>query len=878
MSNIGMPKIQAKNYHTLFDLINGHTLVITANNRLERVLNKAYLESKQNEHVLLGCPIYSFQSLIDHLWHKLTISDIPAPQVLSGAQAKALWLQAISEGSEIKFQSGKSANLAETALNQMQEWCLNQSDLDAEENSNTQAFIKWLTDFDQAKQDFITERERLNILIKHLPILLEKDINRVIHVGFDSLTPQFKQFCDRLSSLNISVDTCSQEMSLPQVKAYAVNSNEDELYYIGAQIKQYVQDNPGHQISVVCHNLQQRHAAITRIFDEVLIEDRVSDNALKPYTISGGASLYDMPIINDLFAILTMTFVKDYEVISQVLLSPYIAEAETFQSERAQLDIKCRQQNYQEVNLKNVLYSLSKLENAKEAVICLEEMSNIYTGGQYTWYEFIKLVQKIWTTMAWPGLTSLSSDDYQAVEQFYVLLDSLHSLGAVNAQTTFSQGVQQLQKLSQETLFQPESNHAAQIDVLGVLESSEIIYDHIWWIGVDELSWPAIGNSSPLIPINVLKAHEMPHYSVEHEHQLAKKITDRIYAQSPQLTLSYAMWADETEQNLSPLFREVEVESITEPFYLKRNPKSQHTVQQDDVVLKEDVISRILDQDLQSIKGGSQLLQSMSRCPFRTALKHRLKIEPFPEYLEPLNAMQKGIFIHEVLEKVWRNIQSSACLTELTEPQQTKLVIQSVHAVMQDFKQAPEFNYLFVFEEERLIKVINEWLNYEKQRVEPFDVVACEQAIRINLEGVELKLRVDRIDQLSSGGLIIIDYKTSKSLSIQSWINTRVSEPQLPLYAIFYDADAIAYAQVNHTKFSFTSISNIPGWVTEKIPKSLSDNTQVKNFDNWGSLLDFWKLNFSQSLIDYKKGKIDLIPGVHCQFCEFSDICRKETY
>jgi ATP-dependent helicase/nuclease subunit B len=85
-------------------------------------------------------------------------------------------------------------------------------------------------------------------------------------------------------------------------------------------------------------------------------------------------------------------------------------------------------------------------------------------------------------------------------------------------------------------------------------------------------------------------------------------------------------------------------------------------------------------------------------------------------------------------------------------------------------------------ERQRLAALLAEFLEMEKMRA-PFDVVACEEPRVAELGGLQLKVRIDRIDELAGGRRVILDYKTGK-VSTSGWWDERLDEPQLPLYAI----------------------------------------------------------------------------------------------
>ena len=83
----------------------------------------------------------------------------------------------------------------------------------------------------------------------------------------------------------------------------------------------------------------------------------------------------------------------------------------------------------------------------------------------------------------------------------------------------------------------------------------------------------------------------------------------------------------------------------------------------------------------------------------------------------------------------------------------------------------------------RLIRLVTEWLLYESARV-PFTVVETELETEVSIDGLELDLRLDRIDRLNDGSLLVIDYK-SGDVSPKLWDLPRPDDVQLPLYAGF---------------------------------------------------------------------------------------------
>ncbi|MDH5551801.1 MAG: PD-(D/E)XK nuclease family protein, partial [Nitrosomonas sp.] len=165
-------------------------------------------------------------------------------------------------------------------------------------------------------------------------------------------------------------------------------------------------------------------------------------------------------------------------------------------------------------------------------------------------------------------------------------------------------------------------------------------------------------------------------------------------------------------------------------------------------------------------------------------------------------------------------------------------------------------------------------LAHEKKRGS-FTVAAIEEKYVINIGGLQLNTRLDRVDQLGDGSMIIIDYKTQKQ-SIASLLGHRLDEPQLPLYLVTAKSDAIAvvFAQVKMGSIGFVGVMRdeelLPGM------KAYTELSRYDMADSWEELVEVWRQDLTKLATGFLNGdaKADPKSPLTCRYCDLQSFCR----
>ena len=186
------------------------------------------------------------------------------------------------------------------------------------------------------------------------------------------------------------------------------------------------------------------------------------------------------------------------------------------------------------------------------------------------------------------------------------------------------------------------------------------------------------------------------------------------------------------------------------------------------------------------------------------------------------------------------------------------------------------FNQRFKsIEQERLKQLVHTWMTIEKQR-QPFSVYATEQTVIIYVQDMQIKLKIDRIDELENGDRLLIDYKTG-SVTPAQWFGERPEEPQLPLYSVALpeQLSGLLFAQLKSGETIFKGITRDNDLIAGV--KSCQQLAQAKGLGDWDALLHKWKQAIESLAMEYKQGHAPVAPlkyPASCQYCSLPQLCR----
>ena len=350
-----------------------------------------------------------------------------------------------------------------------------------------------------------------------------------------------------------------------------------------------------------------------------------------------------------------------------------------------------------------------------------------------------------------------------------------------------------LRALLDETLFQPEAA-PAQVQILGTLEAVGLSFDCAWLAGFDAERWPPAATPSPFLPLQwqyargVARAH--PDSALAH----AQAMTHALAALAPEIVVSHAALIDDAPAVISPLFEAWPVLHCTPSVRPARRADA----------IGPTTLERITDDRAPPIpagtytRGGAQLFDSQSACPFKAFARFRLRADAWAPCPDGLSAAERGIVLHAMLTAFWDDVRDHATLAALAALEPAALQQRIDASIAAGKAKLPHARWRALppavadAESHRLATTMLAWLVEHELPRPAFVARANEHAIETEVEGVAVKVRVDRIDELATGGLAIVDYKSGRVAGPARWFAPRPEGIQLAVYAHAVERSATA--------------------------------------------------------------------------------------
>ncbi len=882
----------------LFQGLQQGACLLTGNLRLSRFLSQNFARhaAARAQTVWLTPAIMPLQNWLDQARETLLINGaIEAEIVLNAQQEALLWEDIIrhSPEGEVLLRPHATARQVQQAWQLLHAWRLEDSADVPELNEDARAFLSWSTQFRACCKTNCwlssaqIPQQLAEVFARNNPFVGQT----ILLAGFDELTPQQQYLFAILHDSGCEIRWIMPEDRQADRVLVECADERDEINVMVRWLRQHLTETPEALIAIVVPNLEQRRRTIIRELSSILSSAPFTPSNISAplFNISLGQPLSWYPLIQTAFHVLALSRKRvDLTTASALLLSPFMAGWESESQQRALLDRRLRETAEPEVSLRTLIFFAAQetqpwycpvlAEHLRALSHVIDSLPVRDLAGR--WVEQFSRYLK---AAGWSIGRSLYSEEYQTHEAWRELLTAFARFDLIGGQLnsgpmSAQQALGHLRQLANEQTFQPESPEAG-VQVLGLYEASGLQFDALWLMGMSDNVWPATARPNPFISLALQRQHEMPHATATRELAVARKLTRRLLISAKTIVVSYpASGAGAESLRPSSLFNKL---PRREPSALAlwQGPSWRDLIraQQQQESLTEDVAPTI-ELSQEKTGGGSSIIRLQSNCPFRAFAELRLAARPFATVDIGLDPMSRGTLLHRVLELVWDTLETQACLLKLNNNALHQLVEDMSRLAIRETQQALPQSFsgeYLKLEKQRLQHYVLDWLEIEKQRT-PFQVLETEQLLETQISGVPIRLKLDRLDKLEDGRLLVIDYKTGQ-VAARQWFGERPEEPQLPLYAsvIQEPLAGILFAQLHPKELGFKGVCEESEWIPKV--KGYEDMTQTREMSSWSAVLANWKTTVEKLGTDFRTGMADadpLKPGETCRYCELSTLCR----
>lgn len=907
------------------------SVILTPNKRLSRFFIDQYA-AKQTSNAFVSLPCLAVNVWIHQLWQELEfIDDHPLANcsLLSSFQENLLWEKILTQHPDTPplINTRATAKQAQSAWRLMHDWQLEPQELIAAAKLLDDPFIfrSWYQEFERICQQkqYLSVAQVPGLLTKRLAALLNSHNGvpgqlaalreqagalgllarrlpeHIYLYGFDELIPANQQLLAELEQCGVRVSTLELKVAHTVVQRCEYATAEQELLAVTRWAMEKIAAQPDIVLGVVVPDLPAQRSKIERVFMQAFEPQYIFPQQPQHSTgfnISTGEPIAQVPVIaTALTALSCHAEYLELPPLSLLLRSPFVGQCEEL-SLRTLWDGHLHQLGEFELSFqkfKSLISELSAKVNPStinnphettdpaaitaqtadfyQRLIQFDVLRKAHKKKQHYPSQWCAIFIEQLKAWGWPGNRQLDTLEYQQVQNFYVALEEFAGLDFLLGRVDQTQALEVLTTALKQTPFHAQTRQSP-LQILGLLEAAGLAFDELWVLGLDDDTWPPAAKPNPLLPLKIQRELNLPQSSPEREFHFAQQLIQRLTQCSLHLTASSVASKGDKKLSASPLISH---------FPLREVPSLEVNSYQQDLFASRKLSSsldfcgpRIVD--LESIRGGSQILKSQATCPFQAFARYRLHTSEISVPTLGLNALERGNLVHKIMEIIWRVLQDQAQLLALNDDALMALITQASTQALMDIRQkqvaGPQFLHI---EAQRLGKQVFKWLQLEKQRA-PFTVLFNEGRKTLKLEKMPIQIRYDRVDELSDGSLFVLDYKTGTN-ALNDWAGVRPNEPQVPLYAIA-NAKRVAgaaFGQISADTIGFNGVGE-----DNAIAPGLSAADKLPKIDlpaTWQAILQHWEIVLARLAREFLAGFAAVDPKhppTSCRYCELHALCR----
>lgn len=853
--------------------LNDDITLVTPNRRMAGLVADRYHTAKLDagEATWESPPVLPFVGWLTQTFRDLEIIrdvDISGLILLSPEQERVVWEQVVREGGDVEF--GQVADLAVLAMKAWSSallWELPRSAIVASGGrQEARAFIHWSERFQQRCRDLhAIDHHSFAAQLACRETLCPPLRGKFHFFGYVRLPSLLKRIELRIDGVDKALAR-GPELSGITLDYREYPNHEVELAAAARWARESKRLRPRAATAIalpgvrsIDPDLGQR---LQRAFSST--PEPTDEASLVTLYCPVAASLADVELVEAALLILDSRRSRPWEDISRLLLSPYFGVADSERGQRALLDAKLRRRSNIEVSIASVIDGgrnsgarCPHLADRLEALL----LGTQQTPDRQRMHDWMAFAEKQLRIAGWPGERELNTSELAALAEWQRAMDAAAELDAILPTCSWQSAISRWRTiLRSRRLMPPTAVNAVQVITLE--EAAFLDLDSLWVAGMHDGAQLEATPVSPFIPFSVQLRYGLPGADPNLDLSYANNLLSCLHVRHPAAIWSYAKIDGETPRRQLQNVHCVPVASNSTTPWPRLDPRQKYD-------LTDDSYAAPLT-DASILTGGVGLFTDQAACPMRAFARHRLRAQCPDDPSPGLNAMQRGSIIHAVMAKLWARIGSSAQLKSTGEQELQWLLNICVGAVVDEFRAHYHLlDQYWELEHERLQNLSREWLKLELER-EPFEVLVCEQSRSATIGTYTINTRVDRIDRLANGEIVIVDYKTGE-VSRSSWEGPRPDQPQLPLYSVTSDTASVGGIAYARLKKGNCKIIDEPHGITG------GSEIDVGSATKWTLQMAEWRIALEGLADEIEEGFSVADPkrgAVTCRTCDLQCLCR----
>ena len=904
--------------------LQGNTTLLTPSYRLAASVTEAYGSAMDSNSWQLP-NVVAVDQWISQSWHLLAncgLAPFVELEILDTSLEKELWLEAIEDSREQHplIDASAMAQIAARAFQDLQRWGTEPEHLSlknyADKLDDVALYLDWREKFLARCRSLgrITLVEASSVLAQTLTVESLELIGHITLLDFHQPPPNYaalferfrdQDLLDSLYSLEPGSIPDSEELRTDSLRGantrYEFLSQDDELAAAASWAYGVLKEQPSVHIGFLSPNPEQIHGPLYQALLKTSSDVPYLALATKPYLInssSGGIALADTAVIHDALAVLELNRDSiDLAAFCQLLDSPFLAHAESEASARSHCQRSLRR-HLPATTSKQAIARFTGAEgkdahcpHLHEALLSCRTLLR-GMAKQQTSSAWSALFREQLSTVGWPN-NPLGEATLAALEDWENALLRFEAASEYSPPLSISQALSLLRRTVGNYRARGEYRQQCPLSLYTPAEAVGLSFDHLWLLGFDDQSWPPPARANPLIPIELQRSLGIPGSSASLSFAKALNELQLVCANvSETLIASHHSQDDELPRRVSPI---IESLPLTESTLLAAARLTQRAE-----LSTEDFVDarRIRLRSEAPSSGGHSVITQQSQCPFQAFIKSRLGIQALEPFKNSVDARDRGSVVHWALEAFYAQPLTRDRLCKLIDesPEDFEAAIdRAVASATQKLqRQRPEimgaeFTQL---ERLRLKSLLKRFLKRDSER-ENFVTGVPEEAYSLTLGALTLRLKIDRIDTLADQSLALIDYKTGKTVTAISALQTeRPEDMQLPVYyrtvsqQTQHEVSALAIAQAHNEAVDYHALSALPnfdskiepitgrklGKKTKSVERSIEEAKQ-----QWSETTQRWVSLVEQLAEEFVAGECRVTPITSktvCDRCGLQSLCR----